>query len=512
MSDRSDPADLMGRLRDGNPDEGLPDAILKLTPGGDAGAFCVLSIPLIYSSPRLARRPPHDTRRRYQTECRQTPILLLRAQEDLFVPPETIEWAISLQRTQYIELAKAIRAIGLLYQYGVRVFGEISGQDDFELLLWNFLAYRMKVEPVIKAEAEALPAWRRVSLAAAHFDFTAIREFGIFCAKRGKNLPWMGFGFGKAGLFNQRNRRILRSRETLLDHLLPYRDAFLDLVDDRVQFPRSLARSASYSTPYKPDLLTRDWIARLIRYEPNLTYKALWILLAFGGCRLSEALNIWATDVRSGYESTAFGCYDMTGMPFVLLAHPSRSRFIDSPRINLNIAITREEYLLSRYGSAARNLLPKSDKMRAGWKGVQPANGLLDLAWIYWIDPAMSVAFGELAGELRWFRQRSGAVDRSPYLFVNTASMQYLGNPTRIASVEQALKRASDRIGGLESGRTPTPHWLRYFYKNTARAELKLGPQQIQLMMHHASIESQEDYTKVIAGIRDAMQERYSKC
>lgn len=478
---------------------GLPDEL---------GAFCVLSVPLVFPSTRL-KDHGRDAPRTFIKECRQVPVLFLRAGNDVFAPTEVIEWSISQLRSGFVEVTKAVRSIGLLHQYGVRVFGEISGQDDFELLLWNFLAFRLQVEPLVQAEAEALPAWTRVSLATAEADFRAIREFGIYCAKGGKNLPWLGFGFGKAGMFNRRDRRILRSRETLLDHLKPFRDTFVELVDDREQFPAQLAKSVPGSSSLKPELLTRDWVTRLIEHEKNITYRALWLLLAFGGCRLSEGLNLWATDIRSGYESTAFGCYDMTGMPFVVLAHPSRSRFIDSPTINVRTAQTRTQYLLDKYGLVPRNLLPEGAKRRAGYKGVHPANGKLDLAWIYWIDKAKAAEFEALATALRRFRQLPGVAERSPYLFVNTTNTRHFGYPTRLAAAEKAFRRASDRIGGLKSGRVPTPHWLRYFYKNTAESELKLGPQHIQLMMHHSSIESQEDYTKISSSIREAMQGRY---
>ena len=474
----------------------------------DLGAFCVLSVPLIFPSIQIANQGRGATRT-FVDECRQVPVLFLRAGNDVFAPTEVIEWAISLSRDGFVEVAKSVRSIGLLYQYGMRVFGEVSGQDDFELLLWNFLAFRLQADFVIKAESEALPAWTRVSLSTAHADFVAIREFGIFCAKRGKDLPWLGFGFGKAGIFRQRDRRIIRTRETLLDHLRPFRETFVELVNDRERFPRQLAKTAARSTTLKPELLTRDWVKRLIHHESIVTYRALWLLLAYGGCRLSEGLNLWSIDVRSGYESTAFGCYDMAGMPFVVLAHPSRSRFIDSPNINLNTANTRRQYLLSKYGLSPRNLLPKGDKRRAGYKGVYPANGKLDLAWIYWIDPESAAEFQALAMELRRLRQFPGIAERSPYLFFNTADVKYLGHPTRISSVEEAFKRASDRIGGLESGRSPSPHWLRYFYKNTAASELGLGPHQIQLMLHHASIASQDEYTKISASIQKAMQVRY---
>jgi hypothetical protein len=147
--------------------------------------------------------------------------------------------------------------------------------------------------------------------------------------------------------------------------------------------------------------------------------------------------------------------------------------------------------------------------MRAGYKGVHPANGKLDLAWIYWIDKGKAIEFENLATGLRRLRQVPGVAERSPYLFFNTTNTRHFGYPTRLAAAGQAFRRASDRIGGLESGRVPTPHWLRYFYKNTAESELKLGQQHIQLMMHHSSIESQEDYTKISASIREAMQVRY---
>lgn len=284
--------------------------------------------------------------------------------------------------------------------------------------------------------------------------------------------------------------------DDLLAHLEPYRARMRDLLEPDPAFPaafRSSLRPTVHAT--KGDLRRED-VTELVEQERNPVFRALWILLAGGGIRVSEALNMWNVDVMPSHMSRFFGSADLTGTPLVLLAHPTRSVYLGNPGASSRSGPDREAALRQRYGLVARPLLPKKDGLYAGWKGLMPHTGYQGDAFVYWIDPEWAREFGNLVGQIRGIRQEAGSDLRHPYLFVNAVASESKGDPLRVGNVEQAFRRACDRVGLVVGQSIPTVHWLRHFYKVTAQRDLELGPHDLQIMMHHASAGSHEDYGK----------------
>ena len=139
---------------------------------------------------------------------------------------------------------------------------------------------------------------------------------------------------------------------------------------------------------------------------------------------------------------------------------------------------------------------------RAGWKGVRIENGSLHTSQVYWIDQAMAQEYLAIAATLLDFHRRHDIGKRHPWLMVNTDSRKpaVLGRPMTMHSVDKAWERACARIGltPYEAGRHK--HGLRDFYKNYAEKALNLPPRIIQIMMHHVSIDSQDDYGSIDSG------------
>jgi hypothetical protein len=101
--------------------------------------------------------------------------------------------------------------------------------------------------------------------------------------------------------------------------------------------------------------LTDYW--RLLEVEQEPRNRLLWLLLGAGGLRISEALNMFSTDVY---------LQETTQQALIALANPLEG----AVKLPHGATTTRLEYLRSEYGLAPRCSLAKSDPLHAGWKGI----------------------------------------------------------------------------------------------------------------------------------------------
>lgn len=429
---------------------------------------------------------------------RTIPLLFIRGVDgEAILVREVLEWIWKLDGMGRKDLRQKASALGLLYEYSVKVAGwGLWDAVEADLLVQNFIACRLGMEQAREVEAAALPLWRPVCLDVARQDFNAVREFAAFSRSVEGPMSWLGEQLSRSAAFDFPRRRRHEALDDWLSHLEPFRARFRELAAPDPAFPpyfRSPLRPRGHST--KGDL-KRTQVDELVDGEPNPVFRALWLLLAFGGIRVAEGLNVWNADVMPGHMSRFFGSADMTGTPLVLLAHPTNSRYVDNPSASAHSGPSRKTVLERKYGLVARPLLPKKDGLYAGWKGLVPYEGRNGDGFVYWIDPDRAKQFEGLVRRIRDIRDRSGADLRHPYLFVNGVDPETRGDPLRIKNVEAAFRRAADRVGLAVGHSVPTVHWLRHFYKATAKHELGLGDHDIQIMMHHASIVSQEDYGK----------------
>ncbi|MBB3997478.1 site-specific integrase [Aureimonas pseudogalii] len=429
---------------------------------------------------------------------RTIPLLFIRGVDgEATVVREVLQWVWMLDGKGRKDLRQKAAALGLLYEYSVKVAGwGLWDAVEADLLVQNFLACRLGMAQARDVETQALPLWRPVCLDVARQDFNAVREFAVYSRSVEGPMSWLGEQLARSAAFAFPKRRRHEPLDDFLVHLEPYRARLRDLAAPDPRFPTTFSsplRMKSHST--KGDL-TLSQVIELIEQEPNPVFRALWLLLAYGGIRVSEALNAWNVDILPGHMSRFFGSADMTGTPLVLLAHPTNSRYLGDPSASVRTGPTRETHLKRRFGIDARPLLPKKDGLYAGWKGMIPYEGRHGDGFVYWIDPDQAQQFHRLVGRVRDIRREAGSDLRHPYFFVNGVDPETRGDALRMKNVEAAFRRACDRVGLTVGRSVPTVHWMRHFYKATAKHQLGLKDSDIQIIMHHASLASQEDYGK----------------
>lgn len=239
-------------------------------------------------------------------------------------------------------------------------------------------------------------------------------------------------------------------------------------------------------------VLTSEEVEKIIDCAISPSHRALFILCAYGGPRVSETLHIWSSDLMPGKcRNDLFGRNRDGRLPLVVLAHPSQSTFIAT---QMRTNEDRQQHLFSRYGLHARNLVQGSP-MHAGWKGMQSDNESLGISEVFWTNEMMAMRFSAIAWKMRTDARNGGAgaaMDGHPYLFINdTPGKQEFGMPTKLSNIKKAFARACAQAGIDDSGQGI--HLLRHFYKATM-VDMELKPEDIRHAMHHRSMLSQSNY------------------
>lgn len=246
----------------------------------------------------------------------------------------------------------------------------------------------------------------------------------------------------------------------------------------------------------------------LIANEPSVVKRMIFIELAFGGPRISEALNHFVTDVLPGtHRPKLFPDDRPTDLPLVVLADPVASVFTDTLQFSTE---DRRQYLRRRFDMLPRPDRPRrGDPLHAGWKGMLYDNTNLLVSQVYWSHPEWARTYWRLYGELLEIRRSvpKGVRESHPYLYINDSPHRpEFGQPVKIHAIEKAFVRACERIG-LEPYRGKISlHGLRHAYKRQLRM-LGLKSSTRQRCMHHVSPDSQDIYDKAAAAdINAALQ------
>jgi integrase len=239
----------------------------------------------------------------------------------------------------------------------------------------------------------------------------------------------------------------------------------------------SLNDSTSHATGYSPIGMSLTDYWRLLELEKSPRNLLLWLLLGAGGCRVSETLNIFGTDIF--YQQSA-------QQALVALANPVEG---DVP-VARGSFMKRIQYLKQKYSLTPRCLLPKSDPLHAGWKGMVEG-GLHDESipeiaewadhrWslVEWLLPVFGRMFWR--AHVAYMEEKRGKVMRHPYYFVNMK--RNAGAPLTRSAVAQLLATAC-RHAGIKERR---PHRLRHLYGNCL-ADWGIPLTTAQLMMRHVS-------------------------
>jgi site-specific recombinase XerD len=257
---------------------------------------------------------------------------------------------------------------------------------------------------------------------------------------------------------------------------------------------------------YQPAAMALDDYLNLLQSTKaagNWRDVCLWLLLGAGCCRVSEALNLFATDVHYVLGARQNGIDAIQpDEAIVALANPVEG-LIQAPDGKW---IRRREFLKARYGLEPRNLLPTNDSLYAGYKGMA-LGGTLDCsipeleewptrgwALIEWLFPSFGRFFADAHLKYRQHlvqtRLSALASEKHPYLLMNEGRSR--GDPLTRFNVNQLLAVACKRAGIKERA----PHSLRHLYGATC-ASLGIPVGETQIRMRHSSLQSTLVYYKM---------------
>jgi integrase len=443
------------------------------------------------------------------------PVLVIGTRNgEIAIPREPVEWMRFVLQYQHDAPAKAmLTTIGRLYEYASTAFGDIElTVDTLPTVVWNYIAFRVGDRTPDDLDSQNLPLWNPVKRSTALSEFRTIVEYLRFCDDKYKALPLLARRqrlptFSAFEFPSAKNR----DKRDFFRHLRGHRERYRKLLGiEQYYAPRvtptpSLIprRSAQGQT------MPRDDVDLIISAEKNLSFKALWILLAFGGIRVSEAMNLYCVDIMPGSMIGQFEKGFTQQQPLIVLADPIQSRFIGDFR---DTSRTRLEYLSAKYGLIPRPNHPDKHPLRAGWKGMMVSNENLLSSWVYWSHPEPARKFLELTATLLNLRRQFPAAEHHPYFFINVANDKYRGQMLKYSNIVKAFERACQRIDLEPHVAGRTVHGFRDFFKDTLQHRLKLPPEIIQVMMHHTNISSQQDYGHCeSATVHEALSGAYAR-
>jgi integrase len=341
--------------------------------------------------------------------------------------------------------------------------------------------------------------WKSLNYAAGDRIFESLSEFCDWLAKQ----PEASFQNPNPALYvdvspGQRDfQSALRKETDLLFHL---RSLTLNsggvkkvrLYSNRNRFgkrmgpinPVAESGRGSSTRPNPKGIRFQDYI-KLIKAEDEPRNILLWLALGAGACRISEALQIFATDIF--FEK-------QTCEAVVALANPINGMALDNDKRKRNV------YLMQQYGLLPRCDLPKSSPLHAGWKG------MIEDGFIHEPDSIAANWGGRRWTKMKflmpWFarlfwrahrvylRERNIHGRHHPYYFINL--VHNVGAPLTRSSVTQILKTSCRKAGIKPIG----PHSLRHMY-GLCLAAWNVSIVEAQILMRHASTNSTQVYYRI---------------
>ena len=235
-------------------------------------------------------------------------------------------------------------------------------------------------------------------------------------------------------------------------------------------------------------LLTRGFLVKpnspYVHERYNLRDLAITLICLYGGCRISEPLHLFVTDIPSLPEDP--------GDEPLWISHPSEGviRHRDE-RTGSVLRLRRADYLMRYCGK--RPLTLESGRQHAGWKGALLHDYARKAFRVFWIDPNAAEMF--YACWVGYLKVRP-LVLRMPWAWLTKD-----GNPLGVLGFEEGFRAAMRRIG-VEPNKMDgtTPHGLRHRYGrwfNDLDMDREFRDKAAQICLHHTSIFSQEVYRQV---------------
>jgi len=222
-----------------------------------------------------------------------------------------------------------------------------------------------------------------------------------------------------------------------------------------------------------------------IHEKYNLRDMAITILCLYAGCRISEPLHLYVTDIPSGPE-------DPFTEPLLIYEPHDGIVFHQDERSGVRHRLLRADYL-STYCGGKKPLTLETGRRRAGWKGALLHDWPRRAFRLFWVDPKAADLF--YAVWAAYLQQRPFVLG-TPWAFLTRD-----GQPLGVGGFEETWAAAMRRIGVSPSKIDgTTPHGLRHRYGQFLNG-LEMNSEEkkkiIQVCMHHSSVLSQEVYLKL---------------
>ncbi|TIT95043.1 MAG: hypothetical protein E5W55_13345, partial [Mesorhizobium sp.] len=338
------------------------------------------------------------------------PVLAIRfASGEVVIPDETLGWVRNLidKHVPTADIRRKLNTVGRLHEFAQLTVGErLELEGMIDNVVWAYL--RARAENPRDPSLRQFTHWKPVRLGWVQTEFRDLVAFADFCRDFTGEASVMGSAFKSSSNVWAMAKRA-SAPDDFLKHLEADRERWHMVLGDDVAVapPSALRRIAAHANVPKNGnntTLSAEEVDAIIDRERNFMLKALWILLAYVGPRVSEPLNMWFCDFLVPTDARKFFRTDLVG-PVAIFADPRHSKYVghfDSKR-----AIqTRTEYLASNYGLKPR---PDAEGGRAaGWKGMMTFNADWMVSHGTWTCRKRAAEFAGLLNEIREFHADIG--------------------------------------------------------------------------------------------------------
>ncbi|MEC7795454.1 MAG: hypothetical protein VX791_18300 [Pseudomonadota bacterium] len=418
------------------------------------------------------------------------------------------KWAVSLsEQLRYPTVLRSVQSLCRFINFSKFLIDKPPETvEEQTSLIFSYLDYRRAGTTGLSIDHPLYPLkWKPVSKDTVRVEFTDLLRFFQFVEEvEGSETRALGsriLSLPRAKLSNLVKAQ--SSSRDMLVHLKKSRDFWeKHRSTSTLQMPTRGRVNPNLATfrPFPP----KSEIDAIIDMEQNPGFRALWLVLAYGGShRVSEMLNLWQADILPpDYRQEFFGYKSGDEGPLVLVAHPTDSTYLGD--FHNKKKQTRLAYMHERYGFGPRSTLPNRDKLYAGFK-TKVLSGVHLTADTYWLNKGAARQFHECSEEIRRFHLHNRTSRSHPYFFVNMlAKDSSYGAPLKKSRVDDAWKAACRRAGIEPNVRGRNIQGLRHFTKAYAEG-LGLSPRLIQVMRGDTNVRSQEDYGLSIDALRTAL-------
>ena len=393
-------------------------------------------------------------------------------------------------------LVRIGRAIGLLHDFHVLANG---GKEMTELELQALLKKFFEARRYGNADL----GWKPVDLKSAQDDVRWVSEYSAYCAAN----------FGHVAL-NPREQKLvsamsakefqqwlavarLRRDNDMMFHTYRSTKQGRGETDQRTFRPEAGDEIRSETAEYFPPEKVFEFIASARTLRDRLA----WILLFFGGLRISEVMHIFTRDITRDRK---------TGEAHVALAHPVDARLDWFNVAGKKQIGTRSAFLAEQYGLTPRNQLAAGNSDYAGWKGMLLDDSKPKHSTVNWLVPGIGELFWDMHAE--YMRtERLQAQNEHPYYFISTYG-DFHGQPLKLSNLHKQFERCASRVELSTSMSGVNPHGARHFYGYYMATILRLSKEEAQKALHHRSITSTEVYYHLTNEVvRKAMVDAYER-